>query len=124
MKIGAALLFLVAAALPESVWLGAHLLAHHHDESAESGHELAELATVLVHRHAHEGNVPDHEHVLAPATVYPEASRGFDSVRTAAELLPGTDGAATGEDRIAPGARRPAAGSGPPLLALLCTLRV
>lgn len=131
-KLGAIILLVVAAALPESVWLGGHAFVHHdHEDSAGHNHEaaeaaqIAELATVLVHRHAHDEDVPDHEHHLAPAPASREVSpRRCDSARAIAEAPPVTGGAAVGEFRIAPGAKRPAAGSGPPLLALLCTLQV
>lgn len=60
-RLAAVLLLLAAAALPQLLWMGAHVLAHHeHDEDAEQ----PALAKILVHGHEHEEGVPDHEHEL------------------------------------------------------------
>ncbi len=130
-KLGAIVLLSIAAALPESIWLLAHAFGHHvHEASAKHDHgaverpPAAELATVLVHRHSHDDNVPDHEHHLSPAPPAREAGPRGLNVALSAQSVPPTHCGSVGEVRSAPGARRPAAGSGPPLLALLCTLRV
>ncbi len=130
-KLGAIVLVSIATALPESIWLLAHAFEHRgHEASTGHGHEVverrlaAELATALVHRHAHDDNVPDHEHHLSPAPAARETGPRHQNVAHTSLSAPLPHGGSAGEVRIAPGARPPAAGSGPPLLALLCTLRV
>jgi hypothetical protein len=118
--LSASLLLVVAAALPQWLWLGAHVFAHH-DHAA--GDTVA-LAKALVHGHEHEEGVPDHEHHLVPSpSLRQDTPRDLQAPVLAFLESPETGNlpfsiAVPPRDRI----RLP--GSGPPQLHLLCTLLI
>ena len=108
--------------LPEAAWVGVHLLAHHHHPGHEGeADSCVALGAVLTHGHAHHEGQPDHDHdvVKAPQSAprfLPDSSPA--SLALGANVLEAGSAAAPWWVSLAPRPR-----TGPPLLALLCTLR-
>lgn len=129
------LLAFAAAMVPEVLWLGAHVLAdhhHHHATGATETHDqthetrCAEVAAAIAHGHGHGEGVPEHEHDLVLPPALRHDSR-FEILRAPAvtDLAPPVAAPPSPAARESFGARPSGlTGSGPPLLALLCTLLI
>jgi hypothetical protein len=125
-QIAAALLLLAAAAIPQLLWLGAHVAAHpaHAGHAGEHEAELSELAKSLVHGHEHDEDVPDHEHHLVPSAAFqPDSPHDLQVPAIASLATP-----EAGSFPLSAG-RRYQEGTGlssssPPRLHLLCTLLI
>jgi hypothetical protein len=126
-QLAAALLLLAVAAIPQLLWLGAHVSEHHEHSEDAAGHdaEWSALARSLVHGHEHAGDVPDHEHHVLPSPAFrldpPQdlQAPAIASLATTpqAEHLP-LSSARRWKDRSGPSS------PGPPRLHLLCTLLI
>lgn len=125
-SLATALLLLVAAAIPQLLWVGAHALGHHEhgEEAAGHGVEWANLAKALVHGHEHGERIPDHEHYLRPSLPLrsdPPQDLQAPAMSSLAAPEPGHVPLSSargwrGETRLS--------GSSPPRLHLLCTLLI
>lgn len=127
-----ACLFLFGASSADVAWALAHgLFEHGHESHSPASHDetpCAELAVLLTHGHVHSGPTPSHEHAVReapasrPAKIDPASPVADSTICPYRREDSALSSAAVSLRSAWP---EPAhTGTGPPDLALLCTLRI